>query len=88
MEENSIDAAQEKHIPVVEKVNGGVKVTVGSVVHPMEADHFIELIEVHADGTLYRQYLQPGDKPEAEFLTNTDTVEAWAYCNLHGLWKA
>ena len=86
--ENTTDAAQEKHVPVVEKVDGGYKVTVGSVAHPMEEKHWIEWIELVADGAAYRQFLDAGQAPEAVFLLDAKDVTARAYCNLHGLWKA
>jgi superoxide reductase len=86
--ENTTDAAQEKHVPVIEKIDGGVKVTVGSVAHPMQEDHLIEWIEVIADGKSYRESLNPGDAPEAVFPVEASQVTARAYCNLHGLWKA
>ncbi len=87
MVENSVDAAKEKHVPVIEKTATGYKVKVGSVAHPMEEKHFIEWIELVADGVSYRRDLKPGDKPEAEFCAQASTVFARAYCNLHGLWK-
>ena len=86
--ENSTDAAQEKHVPVIEKVDGGVKVAVGSVAHPMQEDHLIEWIELIADGKTFRQTLQPGDAPEAVFAVEADQISVRAMCNLHGLWKA
>ena len=86
--ENTTDAAQEKHVPVIEKVDGGVKVTVGSVAHPMGEDHLIEWIEIIADGKIQRQSLKPGDAPEALFSVEADQITARAYCNLHGLWKS
>jgi superoxide reductase len=86
--ENTTDAAQEKHVPVIEKVDGGVKVKVGSVAHPMEADHYIEWIELIADGKVYRQFLNPGDAPEAVFSVEGGELSARAYCNLHGHWRA
>ena len=86
--ENSVDAAQEKHVPVVEKIDGGFKVTVGSVAHPMEEKHFIEWIELIADGKAYRQFLNPGDAPEAVFAINAESVTAREHCNLHGLWTS
>jgi superoxide reductase len=86
--EGSVDAAQEKHVPVIEKTANGIKVTVGSVAHPMENAHFIEWIEIIADGKAYRQFLNPGDAPEAVFQVDADQVTAREYCNLHGLWKA
>ena len=85
--ENSVDAAKEKHVPVIEKTATGYKVKVGSVAHPMEEKHFIEWIELVADGISYRRYLKPGDKPEAEFCVQASVVFAREYCNLHGLWK-
>ncbi len=87
MEENTVDAAKEKHIPVVEKVESGFKVKVGSVAHPMEEKHYIEWIELIADGRAYRQFLNPGDAPDAVFRIEADKVTARAYCNIHTLWK-
>jgi len=87
-EENAVDAAKEKHVPVVEKTAGGVKVKVGSVAHPMEEKHYIEWIEIITDGKAYRQFLKPGDVPEATFDIEAGDVTVREYCNLHGLWKA
>ena len=86
--ENTVDAAKEKHVPVIEKVDGGVKVSVGSVAHPMEESHYIEWVEIIADGEAYRQFLNPGEAPEATFCIKADQITAREYCNLHGLWKA
>jgi superoxide reductase len=86
--ENTVDAAKEKHVPVIEKVDGGIKVKIGEVAHPMEEKHHIEWIELIADGKAYRQFLNPGDTPEAVFNIQADQVTAREYCNLHGLWKA
>ncbi len=86
--ENTVDAAKEKHVPIIEKVPGGFKVKVGSVAHPMEEKHFIEWIEIIADGKAYRQFLNPGKVPEATFMIDASKVTAREYCNLHGLWKA
>jgi superoxide reductase len=88
MGENTVDAAQEKHVPVVEKVDSGYKVSVGSVAHPMEEKHWIEWIELIADGKVYRQNLAPGQAPEATFCVDASDVTARAYCNLHGHWKS
>lgn len=88
VEAGTVDAAREKHVPVIEKVDGGVKVTVGSVAHPMEAKHYIEFIEVIADGKLCRKFLAPGEAPEAFFATDAVSVTAREHCNLHGLWQA
>lgn len=87
-QENTVDAAKEKHVPVIEKIEGGFKVKVGSVAHPMEASHYIEWIEAIADGQAYRQFLNPGDAPEAVFKIDADQITAREYCNMHGLWKA
>ena len=87
LNENSTDAAQEKHVPVIEKIAGGVKVTVGSIPHPMLDEHYIEWIEIIADGKTYRQYLNPGEAPEAVFYVEADNITAREYCNLHGLWR-
>ncbi|MDA3835548.1 MAG: desulfoferrodoxin [Spirochaetales bacterium] len=88
MAENSTDAAQEKHVPVVEKKDGGWQVTVGTVPHPMTDDHYIEWIELIAGPKVYRQNLTPGDSPTAFFPMSDDDVKARAYCNLHGLWRS
>jgi len=85
--ENTVDAAKEKHVPVVEKIDGGVKVKVGEVAHPMEEKHWIEWVEIIADDKAYRQFLNPGEAPEATFDVEADQVTAREYCNLHGLWK-
>ncbi|HDP24903.1 MAG TPA: desulfoferrodoxin [Deltaproteobacteria bacterium] len=86
--ENTVDAAKEKHVPVVEKTADGFTVKVGSVEHPMEEKHYIEWIEVIADGKTYREFLKPGQAPEAVFCIKADRIDAREYCNLHGLWKA
>ena len=114
LRENTVDAALEKHVPVIEKTETGFKVKVGSVEHPMIEEHYIEwidfgdcvgkhcyrvckkqttpcqdcpVIKTFADGKSYRQFLSPGQKPEAEFCIKAEKVEAREYCNLHGLWK-
>lgn len=86
--ENTVDAAKEKHVPVVEKITGGFKVKVGSVTHPMEEKHYIQWIEVIAGDKAYREFLKPGQAPEAVFLIDAPSVTAREYCNLHGQWKA
>lgn len=85
---NSVDAALEKHVPVVEKIEGGYLVKVGSVAHPMEDKHYIEWIELNTGDTVMRKFLKPGDTPEASFLTGADKVTAKEYCNLHGFWTS
>ena len=88
MSENTVDAAQEKHVPVIEKSDGTVKGIVGDVPHPMEEKHYIQWIELIADGRSYRQFLEPNQRPEAEFRITAERLTAREYCNLHGLWKA
>ena len=88
LRENTTDAATEKHVPVIEKLDDGYKVTVGSVAHPMVKEHYIEWIELVADGKAYRQFLNPGDEPSAVFHIEAAEINAREYCNLHGLWKA
>ena len=88
MTENTVDAALEKHVPVIEKTTDGYKVKIGSVPHPMEETHYIEWISLCSDGKTYRKFLKPGDMPEAEFCIDTAEVTAHEYCNKHGLWKA
>jgi superoxide reductase len=85
--ENTVDAALEKHVPVIEKTDTGIIVKVGSVPHPMEESHFIEWIELIADGVSYRKMLKAGDEPKAKFCLSADNVTAREYCNLHGLWR-
>jgi superoxide reductase len=87
LSENTVDAAKEKHVPVIEKTDQGIKVTVGSVPHPMEEKHYIEWIELVADGKSYTAFLKPGDAPEAVFCIEADQVTAREYCNVHGHWK-
>jgi superoxide reductase len=86
--EKTVDIGLEKHVPVIEKLNGKIKVKVGSVPHPMEQKHYIEWIEIIVDGKTCRKFLKPGDKPEAEFEITAEKIEAREYCNIHGLWKA
>jgi len=87
MKANTTDAAKEKHVPVIEKVKDGVIVKVGSIPHPMEEKHYIVYIEICADGMIMRKYLKPGNAAEAFFKTDAKNIQAWEYCNLHGLWK-
>ncbi len=87
LEEKTADAATEKHVPVIEKIDGGYLVKVGSVPHPMQDEHYIEWIEIIADGKNYRQFLSPGDEPQATFNVESGTITAREHCNVHGLWK-
>jgi superoxide reductase len=88
LEEKTQDQGFEKHMPQVGKTETGVKVIVGSVPHPMEEAHYIQWIEVLADGQVYRHFLKPGDKPETEFTLSAEDIRARAYCNVHGLWRS
>lgn len=87
--ELSNDGPSEKHVPVVEKIEGGVKVRVGAMEHPMLEEHHIEWIELHTDSKVLRKRLKPGDKPEAIFKVCDDENIKYAreYCNVHGLWR-
>ena len=85
--ENTVDAAQEKHVPVVEKTENGIRVRVGADLHPVLPDHYIGWIEVLVDGVAQRKFLEPGDPPVAEFHVSGGDVEVRSHCNLHGLWK-
>jgi len=85
--ENTVDAAKEKHVPVKEAADGGLKVKVGSVAHPMEEKHYIEWIEIIQGDKAYRKFLKPGEAPEAVFPVEGEWT-AREYCNLHGLWKS
>jgi len=87
LEEKTADAATEKHVPVIEKIDGGFLVKVGSVPHPMEENHYIEWIELVADGAAYCRFLDPGDAPQAAFSIDAEQVTAREHCNVHGLWK-
>ena len=99
LKENTTDGAREKHVPVVEKVEGGFKVKVGAVEHPMVEEHYIQWIELLTPFCVMRRELHPGDKPEALFLVDPATacgqkvmscdvseIRAREYCNLHGLY--
>ncbi len=87
LQEKTEDVGNEKHVPVIEKIDGGVKVTVGSIPHPMEKKHLIEWIEVISGETVQRKFLESEDKPEAVFKVKRD-VKAREFCNLHGLWTS
>ena len=88
LEEKTADKTTEKHVPIIEKISDGYKITVGSTIHPMEEKHFIEWIELLAEGISYKKFLKPGDKPEAIFKTDAVNVTAREHCNIHGLWKS
>lgn len=85
--EKDKDTGFEKHLPIIQKQESQVIVTIGSVLHPMEEIHYIELIEIIADGKVYKEFLKPGDSPTAIFNIKAKKIEARGYCNVHGLWK-
>jgi superoxide reductase len=87
--EKTEDEGFEKHVPVVEKTETGIRIKVGSIPHPMEEKHYIEWIELIIGRNIYRKFLKPGDNPEAEFNVDTEgkKIEAREYCNIHSLWK-
>lgn len=82
------DVGLEKHLPVIEKTESEVIVTVGSVPHPMEESHFIEWIEIIADNKSYKQFLKPGSEPGVVFKVNAANIIVRSYCNIHGLWQS
>lgn len=86
--EKTEDEGKEKHVPVVEKEGNKIKIKIGSIPHPMEKEHYIQWIEIITDGRVYRKFLKPDDKPEAEFEVSTNEIVAREHCNIHGLWKA
>ena len=85
---NTVDAAQEKHVPAISRDGNKVHVEVGSTLHPMEEDHYIEFIAVVQGDMVQLQTLQPGQEPKADFLVQDGLVVAYEFCNKHGLWKA
>ena len=85
--EKTADTGKEKHVPVIEKTGSGIKVRVGSIPHPMEEKHYIEWIEIQADGKTCRQFLNPGDAPQAQFDIKAAKITAREHCTIHGLWK-
>ncbi len=88
LDEKTADKTTEKHVPVIEKTDSGYKVTVGTTLHPMTEEHYIEWIELLAGPKAYRQFLKPGDEPVATFCVDADDVSAREHCNVHGLWKS
>ncbi len=83
---NTMDASNEKHVPVIEVSGDTVTVTVGSVEHPMVEEHWIQWVALIAGEKVYINYLTPGQAPKAVFPKIADSFEAYEYCNLHGLW--
>jgi superoxide reductase len=91
LKEKTGDIGPEKHIPIIEKTDAGVKIKVGKLPHPMKDEHCIEWVEIISDNRIYRNYLLPGDPPEVEFdvkIEDINQVRARQYCSIHGLWKS
>ncbi len=91
LQEKTQEEGLEKHVPVIEKTATGIKVKVGSIAHPMEENHYIEWIQLFVNGQNYRQFLKPGEAPEAEFkivVNNMAALTAREFCNVHGLWRS
>lgn len=88
LDENTVDAAREKHVPVINRTAAGLEVTVGSVPHPMEEKHFITFIEVINGDRVCRIDLKPGQPPKAVFNAPSGKVKVREYCNLHGVWQS
>ena len=87
LKEQTADQSTEKHVPIIQKTDKGVKVIVGSTAHPMTPEHYIEWIEVINGDYIQRKYLKPGDPPEAEFFVPySDSLVAREYCTIHGNW--
>jgi len=87
-EKTTEQEGNEKHTPIIERTENGIKVKIGSVEHPMTEEHYIEWIEIISDDKSQKKFLKSGDKPEAEFNTTSKNVVARTYCNLHGLWMS
>lgn len=85
--ENTVDAAKEKHVPSLEITNSGIKVSVGSVLHPMDEKHYIEFVELVTEDRSFTHFFKPGDTPVFTFEKVDGAFTVRAYCNLHGLWK-
>jgi len=88
LEEKTEEQGKEKHLPVIEKIDSGIKVKVSSVPHPMEEKHYIEWIEIHTEKGTFRKFLKPGNNPEEEFEIKDNILKVREYCNVHGLWKS
>ncbi len=89
LEAKTEDTGNEKHVPLVNEVDGGIEVVVGEIEHPMEEKHYVQFIEVLTQDKVLREELKPGQRPAACFnLSLSDVQEVREYCNIHGLWKA
>lgn len=91
LKEKSEGVGPEKHVPIIEQTENGIKVKIGEIIHPMEENHCIEWVEIVTDKGIYRKVFKPGDNPEAEFnvgIEDVNEVSAREYCSIHGLWKS
>lgn len=88
LKEQHEEVLNEKHVPVIEKITGGIRVKVGSISHPMEENHYIQWIEIISEDFSERKFLNPGQKPNAEFFQVPENFTVREYCNIHGLWKS
>lgn len=88
LEANTVDASKEKHVPVATRKDGNIVVEVGSAAHPMVDEHYIEWVALVTDNGMERAELTPGNEPKAVFCEKPGGADVYAYCNLHGLWKA
>ena len=86
MKEQTADMTTEKHVPMIEKLDNGYKITVGSTLHPMKKEHYIEWIEIETKNGVIRKHLKPGEEPIATFDCVSEHVKVREYCNVHGLW--
>ena len=88
LEAKTEDEGQEKHVPVIEEADNGIKVKVGSIGHPMEEKHYIKFIEILLKDKIMRKELKPGQVPEAKYCAlKSDILEVREFCIIHGLWK-
>lgn len=87
-EKTEEEGLTEKHLPVIEKTENGILVKIGSTLHPMEKEHYIEWIELNTENGSIKKFLNPEDEPMAVFEMNGENFSARVYCNVHGLWKS
>ena len=88
LEAKTKDEGREKHVPVIEKADSGIKVKIGSIEHPMEEKHYIKFIEILLKDRIMRKELEPGQAPETKCCASkSDVIEAREFCTIHGLWK-
>ena len=86
LKEETKEQLKEKHLPVIKFNEKGIEIEIGKVLHPMEENHFIEWIEISTEKGTSKKFLNPGEKPRAQFFVKSNKIKARAYCNVHGLW--